>query len=226
MVTYGDMMTLLLTFFVLIVSFSSTEVIKFRAAMESLREGLGVMPSMNNAIPMTYLRNMQDQARQAEEVVEEVVEMQEQNSALEFIEVYNTPQGVRLILSDSLLFNSGSADLTPIFQDLLVRLGDMISKRSFDLIRVEGHTDDVPINTPRYPSNWELSASRAVQVVKYLAANSEIPPQKMSGVGYGEYRPRSTNDTPAGRARNRRVEIFLEFAEPLAPEAAARGYYP
>lgn len=214
MVTYGDMMTLLLTFFVLIVSFSSTEVVKFRAAMESLREGLGVWPSMNSPMPNTFLKNVEDRESQTEAVIDEVEKMQQENSALEFIEVYNTPQGVRLILSDSLLFKSGSSDLTPVFEDLLDRIGDVIEKQTFDLIRVEGHTDNIPINTPRFPSNWELSASRAVQVVKFLAERTEIPPAKLSGVGYGEFRPRSTNDTPAGRARNRRVEIFLEFSEP------------
>jgi chemotaxis protein MotB len=227
MVTYGDMMTLLLTFFVLIVSFSSTEVVKFRAAMDSVRQGLGIWPDMNSVVPNVYLRNLQDQNTESEEIIDEVEKLQQDNSALEFIEVYNTPQGVRLILSDSLLFNSGSSDLTPVFQDLLERIGDMIQKRSFDLIRVEGHTDDIPINTPRFPSNWELSASRAVQVVKFLAEQTEIPPHQLSGAGYGEFRPRSTNDSPAGRGRNRRVEIFLEFADPLeSPNAAAREYTP
>ncbi len=224
MVTYGDMMTLLLTFFVLIVSFSSTEVVKFRAAMDSVREGMGIWPENNSAIPNVYLRNLQDQATESEEVVEEIEEMQKDNSALEFIEVYNTPQGVRLILSDSLLFNSGSAELTEVFQNLLERIGAVVARRSFNLVRVEGHTDNVPINTPRFPSNWELSASRAVQVVKFLADNSDIPPQDLSGVGYGQYRPRSDNDTATGRARNRRVEIFLEFADPLISPEAARGY--
>ncbi len=220
MVTYGDMMTLLLAFFVLIVSFSSTEVVKFKAAMESVREGLGIWPSMNSPMPNVYLRNLEEQRQQTDAVIEEVEEMQQQDSALEFIEVYNTPQGVRLILSDSLLFNSGSSDLTPVFEGLLLRIGDMIQKRSFDVIRVEGHTDNVPINTPRFPSNWELSASRAVQVVKYLVEQANISPEKLSGSGYGEYRPRATNDSSPGRARNRRVEIFLEFAESQGSPAA------
>jgi chemotaxis protein MotB len=213
MVTYGDMMTLLLTFFVLIVSFSSTEVVKFKAAMESVREGLGIWSGNSSPVPNVYLRNLEEQRTQTDSVIEEVEEMQLQDSALELIEVYNTPQGVRLILSDSLLFNSGSSDLTPVFEGLLLRIGEMIQTRSFDLIRVEGHTDNIPINTPRFPSNWELSALRAVQVVKYLAEQASIAPEKLSGAGYGEFRPRATNESPPGRARNRRVEIFLEFAD-------------
>ena len=76
-------------------------------------------------------------------------------------------------------------------------------------MRVEGHTDNIPIQTARFPSNWELSVARAVNVVKYFAEVSNIDPQRLSAVGYGESRPVVANDTPANRMKNRRVEILL-----------------
>ncbi len=87
-------------------------------------------------------------------------------------------------------------------------IAQAIKKVSYS-VRVEGHTDNVPIQTPRFPSNWELSVGRAVNVVKYFAEVSDMNPQRLSAVGYGESRPVVPNDTPLNRAKNRRVEILL-----------------
>lgn len=209
MVTYGDMMTLLLTFFVLILSFSSIEKIKFKAAISSVQEGLGIWPESAGIMPQIVLYDNVERAEETEEVIDEIAEMMRQNEIAEDVEVYNTPEGIRLVISDPLLFRSGSAELSGSFQQLLGGIAETIRDKRFSDIRVEGHTDNVPIQTSQYPSNWELSTARALSVVKYFAFEQGFEPAQLSAVGYGEYRPRAGNETAEGRGKNRRVEIYL-----------------
>jgi chemotaxis protein MotB len=96
-----------------------------------------------------------------------------------------------------------------------------------NFIRIEGHTDNVPINTPRFPSNWELSVARATSVVQYLISRHNFPPERLSATGYGEYRPKASNATAEGRQKNRRVDFVIlsslyEKAEP--PKASSRTH--
>ncbi len=210
MVTYGDMMTLLLTFFVLIVSFSSIEQVKFRAAIHSIQEGLGIWPD-NAGILLEIDLDQAKKAQEAQEVIEELTAAMQELAMIESVEIYNTPSGLRVIISDPVLYQSGRAELSARFKSLLLSVAQTIKSRSFAEVRIEGHTDNVPINTPKYPSNWELSAARALAATKYLAFTGGIPADRLSAIGYGEYRPIEPNDTREGRAKNRRVEIHLEF---------------
>ncbi|HEB85054.1 MAG TPA: flagellar motor protein MotB [Bacteroidetes bacterium] len=220
MVTYGDMMTLLLTFFVLIVSFSSVEQVKFKAAISSIQEGLGMWPENAGILPSIVMKEMAKRAQQQSEMVEDISEALEQIGMIESVEVYTTPSGVRLIISNNTLFESGQADLKPEFLSLLAEIAATIKAKPYSEVRVEGHTDNVPIHTSQFPSNWELSAARALAVTKYFVFRGGLDPKKLSAVGYGEYRPRATNATPNGRARNRRVEIYIEQ---YSPGLATRG---
>ena len=88
-------------------------------------------------------------------------------------------------------------------------LTNSVLKKSDCAIRIEGHTDNIPIHNKKYQSNWELSTARAVAVVKYLIAESRIAPERLSAVGYGDSRPRVPNDSDSNRELNRRVEIIL-----------------
>ncbi|SDG19319.1 chemotaxis protein MotB [Limimonas halophila] len=123
------------------------------------------------------------------------------------VELRRTEAGVRLRVADRLLFPSGEAGLRGDGRALLDRLAPLL-KDLHGRIRVEGHTDDVPIETARYPSNWELSAARAIAVVKALK-RAGVAGDRLAAVGYGPERPIGDNATAAGRARNRRVAIFL-----------------
>lgn len=210
MVTYGDMMTLLLTFFVLIVSFSSIEQVKFRAAISSIQEGLGIWPDQAGIMREIQLMKDSQKAQDAAMIIQELAEYLQRNNIADLVEIYNTPMGVRMIIADPLMFRSGSADLRTEFEEFLQKVSAIIKDKELAEVQVEGHTDNVPINTARFPSNWELSGARALAVVKFMAFQGGLDPAKLSAVGYGEYRPRATNDSPEGRARNRRVEIFLE----------------
>ena len=124
------------------------------------------------------------------------------------IEVTRTHQGTRLSFEDQVLFDFGRSAINPAGFVFLDKIADVLHKMPY-AVRVEGHTDNVPIRTRRFPSNWELSVARAVSVVKYFAEVSNIDPRRLSAVGYGESRPVAENDTLDNRAKNRRVEILL-----------------
>ncbi|WP_110675417.1 OmpA family protein [Salinicola sp. RZ23] len=134
------------------------------------------------------------------------------------VHVMKGQQGITLRIDDDLLFPSGRATLTAGGREVLASL--VADLEAFEgEISVEGHTDDVPISTPRFPSNWDLSAARAIAVVRYLAARG-IADTRLRAIGYGATRPTADNATAAGRAANRRVDILLH--RPVAGSAAAR----
>ena len=124
------------------------------------------------------------------------------------IEASYTTHGITITLKDSFLFESGSAVINGDAYPALQVVAETIRKLPYD-IRIEGHTDNVPIQTPIYPSNWALSTDRAIHVLKYFVNQCNIIPEKMSAVGYADVKPISDNDTPENRAKNRRVEIVL-----------------
>jgi chemotaxis protein MotB len=111
-------------------------------------------------------------------------------------------------LPQDILFASGSADLGSDGRRVLVEVAQVLAEYDDRRFQVEGHTDDRPISTPQFPSNWELSAARALSVVKLLVSNG-VPPENLSGAGYGEYQPVATNGTTEGRRLNRRIEIVM-----------------
>jgi chemotaxis protein MotB len=140
------------------------------------------------------------------------------------IRIQQLRDGLLLNVSDEILFPSGSAQLSVQGKDVLARVGGRL-KELPDRVEVQGHTDDVPITTALYPSNWELAAARATGVVRWLEAQG-VGAARLSGVSFGEHHPVAPNDTPEGRARNRRIEIRLLPEAPVpagaspAPEGA------
>jgi chemotaxis protein MotB len=109
------------------------------------------------------------------------------------------------------LFDSGKANLKDEAVEILSKITVAIRtyEQSIQMIRIEGHTDNVPINTAEFPSNWELSTARAVTVLKFLIQNQNLSPEMLSAVGYGEYHNIAGNDTAEGRAKNRRVDFVI-----------------
>ena len=136
-----------------------------------------------------------------------LVEQLEGEVAKGEIEIYRLRGRLQIRALEQILFPSGSADTKPEGLELLAKIATQLEGRP-EAIRVEGHTDSVPISTARYPSNWELSGARAVQVVRYLITQG-VDPDRISAAAYGPYRPIADNGTPEGRARNRRIEIVL-----------------
>ncbi len=124
------------------------------------------------------------------------------------INMHIDERGLVISLNDSVLFDPGKAIIKPGYTDMLVRMGSIINKLD-NYIRVEGHTDSVPIHTEKFDSNWELSSVRATTVVKLFIRSSGIVPEKLVAVGYGEYKPVADNATAEGRAQNRRVDVII-----------------
>jgi chemotaxis protein MotB len=117
-------------------------------------------------------------------------------------------RGLTVSLAEAGFFDPGSASMHPESLAAVDRIAETLRPLGYNL-RVEGHTDNIPIHTAQFPSNWELSTGRAIFVLQYLITNGNIPPQRLSAVGYGEYRPVTSNDTVEGRAANRRVDLVV-----------------
>ncbi|QVQ27832.1 OmpA/MotB family protein [Achromobacter deleyi] len=144
------------------------------------------------------------------------------------VDVIVNEQSVSFRISNELLFPSGQATLSPAGLDVIKRLAAILNKNEYQ-VSVEGHSDPVPILTKQFASNWELSSSRATSVLRELARDG-VAPQRLRAVGYAETRPIESNDTAAGRAANRRVELIMDITPPqkpaqatAAPQAPAAG---
>ncbi|MGM0443811.1 MAG: OmpA family protein [Fibrobacterota bacterium] len=223
MATYGDMMTLLLCFFVLLLSMSEVNPKKFDIAASSFQNALnGVLESMPTvAIHQEVLRPRlggdAQNKRMAADAAMKMRQIVKKENMDDAVKVKVTEKGVGIRINDPVSFDPGSAVLKDQFKELLVKMLSVIEELPKEQIRVEGHTDNVPINSSRYPSNWELSSARATRVVRYLYRKG-MDPSKMSAVGYGQYRPIAPNDTPEDREKNRRIEVFADFEKESEPQ--------
>ncbi len=210
LVTFNDMITLLMVFFVLLFSMGSMDVKRFKNFQNALQSAMGVLhEGRHTPVGLISEHDVESIPPTAQALDEE-----RQSDRLKGLtetpglEAEYTPRGIQLILNDKLLFASGSARLTPAGLALLNRVAQIIRPLG-RYVRVEGHTDNIPISSLRYPSNWELSTARAIQVVKYLANRGGITPQYLSAAGYGQAKPRVPNDSVGNQSKNRRVEIIL-----------------
>lgn len=219
--TYADMMSLLLTFFVLIVSFSSLQQSKFKQAAQSLQEAFGILQHQESVIEF---KNpvYPDRVNEAEDA-DVYYEMQELEAVIlesgldSEVEIQLQDNGVMFRIQAPFLFGSGLADLRDEPRNVLDELSILFKKFPY-LIRIEGHTDSIPINSERFPSNWELSSARAVTVARYFQGLG-LPPERIAATGYGEYHPIGDNSSDQGREKNRRVEIFLQLDKSNLPRA-------
>jgi chemotaxis protein MotB len=219
--TFNDLITLLMVFFVLVFTMSSIDAVKIKDFKTSLQSGLGVLeagkklsvgltsPIKPNQSPQPL--NPSTDANNTQMQTEAAVRVEDTLTSLESefgIKATFTKKGVLISLDDSILFDFGRAEINASGYPVLDKIAAVIQNIR-NPVRVEGHTDNVPIATKRFPSNWELSTARAVRVLKYFIAAGEIEPRRLSAVGYGESKPVSPNDTPKNRTQNRRVEIVL-----------------
>ena len=217
--TFNDLITLLMVFFVLLFTLASTDAGKLKQFQFSVMKGLGVLEKGEGA-PVGVIESFGDKGSTIGAIKGEMIP-EGGESIEDYIEALKSFEGteVRLrgkdqvmSLDGTALFESGSDDISPGAFPVLNELLKIIEAHSCR-VRVEGHTDNVPIFTERFDSNWELSTARAVSIVKYFIEKGNIAPERLSAVGYGELRPLGPNDTPERRARNRRVEIVLVKSE-------------
>lgn len=147
--------------------------------------------------------------KQSEDLAEKIEEAMEELNLKNDVSMDVTAQYVQLTMRGSLLFNSGSADLKEESYNVLDRIGVVLERYSTGTIEIEGHTDNVPIHTAKFPGNDELSSARALSVFHYLISTTALDPMNVKHAGRGEYVPVADNNTPEGRAMNRRVEIRI-----------------
>lgn len=210
LVTYGDLMSLLLTFFVLLLSFSTISERDFRRAMMSLQGAFGVLQYQDSAIrpitvtPRQASREMERIARKLRRALQ--IRGLEDQVRIEF----DAAGGFKLSLPDAILFDSASADLKPAAAPILDDVAEILAELPETFLEVRGHTDSRPLtSTARYRDNWDLSYFRADAVARYLNRAGNIPMRQFEVVACGESQPVATNDTEEGRAANRRVEVYV-----------------
>lgn len=215
MTTYGDMMTLLLTFFVLLLSFSSMREAKFRRAIGSLKGALGVLPHEQSVVvpqivPIPQLTNLQES-----EIAESITELQEATAEMDIsaaVQLETVEEGILITISDSVLFDSGRAKLKDPILPLLSAIANLATGWPNRII-VFGHTDtDALSPNLEFRDNWELSFGRSMEVLRYFAIKG-IDEDRMVPVPMGEYRPIDSNETARGKAKNRRVEILIQYEQ-------------
>jgi len=206
---YANLMVLLMTFFIVLVSMGKMEKEKVKIGIYSFREaffsgGAGVLFGEKEPIDFDHLIR-QEKIKLQEKISTSLKEaLKEEKKQLEIVP---TDEGIAVRFPGKILFDLGEAKLKPEAKQILNQILPVLKKYNYPL-RVEGHTDNLPIHTEKFPSNWELSTARAINVIKYLG-EKEIDKELLSAVGYGEHRPLFPNDTPEHRAANRRVEIVI-----------------
>lgn len=208
--TFSDLMSLLLTFFVLLFSMSTISEDKFSSASSSIQNALIGETGSGSIIDGGSITNENDIPAEVSEMYEEAMRIIEEQGVSDQISVSSDQDGVYLDIQESILFGSGQAEISNIGRETLDSLTDLLYLSENDII-IEGFTDNVPMNSAKYPSNWELSSARAMAVVRYLAEEKNLDPSRLSGRGYGEFNPVVANDSVENRAKNRRVNIVLVY---------------
>lgn len=254
-VTFADLATLLLTFFILLLSFAEMDVEKYRAMANSMTLALGGTPPLSpipsdvpGGSPVSVIATEPalppaSASRQIPELIDEraegdaptkipagiidlasaLVRELEAEVAAGNLSVNYDQQQVIIRFAEEAAFRSGEAQIKPEMIPILARVVEVLASCTGDVL-VAGYTDDRPISSGRYRSNWDLSAARAVSVVHELVLNRDVPAERVVAAGRAETNPLVANDTPENRARNRRVEIAIR--NPQCDNTMATGNLP
>jgi len=232
MVSFADMATLMLTFFIIMLSFANTDIQNFRMLLGAVRDGFGVQKETHGQFQATLAHNAKDKAQEGKggkgddaQVKKEInstaniAERAISNSNLQNdARIIRGKKGVRIKIKGKVLFDPGRADLKPAIKKFISGIAEVLQKHTNLKLVVEGHTDNIPIHTNRYPSNWELSASRAAAVIRELSAKYKISPDRLLAIGYADNNPLNSNSTALERAENRRVEFIISRVARFRPE--------
>ncbi len=256
--TFADLMSLLMCFFVLLLSFATMDAIRFKKMAESMKDAFGVQreipaaeivkgvsvikqewsPSISEQSVITEIRqetsdvekenvkikdgesDAEISKQQAMKIADQVIEKELQDQLAELQEALKEQIDKGLIslekedkkiiirIQEKGSFGSGSARLDPGFYKVIDRISQVLATRPGKIL-VAGHTDNIPIRTGRFRSNWELSSARAVTVLHALLRNPKLDQKRVVVQGFADTRPIASNDTPQGRAKNRRVELII-----------------
>ncbi|WP_303673383.1 OmpA/MotB family protein [Vampirovibrio chlorellavorus] len=203
MVPYADLLTLLLGLFLVLVTAAKSEPLPQTPTPKSVASVTATQKQLKSAQNLPKKRMADSDALSAQ---------LKQRLHMQGVEIRQQERGVVISLKDNILFAPGSADLSPTARHTLHQLISQLKKTlgpQARLIRVEGHSDNTPITTSRYPSNWELSTARATNIVRYLIEGKHYRPEQLSATGYGEFKPVAQNSSIEGKQKNRRVDIVV-----------------
>lgn len=252
--TFADLMSLLMCFFVLLLSFAETDATKFKRIADSLEKAFGVQrkvpateppmgtspifdkfsPGVPQPTPIESLQQQtaqdapklrtftSDAAAQAKTMAEalmsdtahRLVDVLTDELAKGLLQLEAGPKHLTIRIEEKGSFGSGNAELNPVFLDVARRLGQALEQIP-GKVSIEGHTDNLPINTARFRSNWDLSAARAASLANSLLGAGGLPAERLRVQGHADTRPLVDNETAANRALNRRVEIVVDMSEPV-----------
>ena len=236
LVSYADFITLLFAFFVVMYAISSVNEGKYRVLSDSLvnafknttgQPGGQVLTTVEGSPPLIAKPTLKadkvqpaeakktEQRQKMKNVANDIMNALQPLVAQGKVRLLETSRGVTIEINDSILFPPGQARLQQASISAMAAIAEVLAATDFP-ITIEGHTDNVPIATPQFPSNWELSAMRATTVLR-LFNDSGVGAERLTAIGYGETRPVETNTTPEGRARNRRVSILIDSNRPEEP---------
>ncbi|MFZ2267875.1 MAG: flagellar motor protein MotD [Azonexus sp.] len=239
LVSYADFITLLFAFFVVMYAISSVNEGKYKVLSNSLTNAFKNVTAVEGGQPLAVIQGappllprpalkvdkLPEQQKAEEKKVEQRKKMKnvagDIMTALQplvaqgKVRLLETSRGVTIEINDSILFPVGQSKLQPASISAMLAIASVLAQSDFP-ITIEGHTDNVPISTPQFPSNWELSAMRATTVLR-LFNDGGVGAERLTAIGYGETRPLETNTTPEGKARNRRVSILIDSNRPEEP---------
>lgn len=225
LLTYSDLITLLMIFFVVMYAMSNVDAQKYQVLSQSLEgalnpSGTGGTGAGGNAsgggISAEEMAAALEEAKEENQNIdpeliaaaEEIKKLIKEKNLQDKVSVSVQERGVVVGLMNTVLFDPGSAQIKAESVPTLVAIGQ-IANGVHNYIRVEGNTDDVPQSSPQFPSNWELSVVRATEVLKLMVTQSNVAPDKISAVGYGQFRPSVPNTSPENRAKNRKVDVVI-----------------
>ncbi|WP_459481860.1 flagellar motor protein MotB [Clostridium saccharoperbutylacetonicum] len=220
MLSYLDFITLMMIFFLMMYAISNVDNKKVETLANSLKIGFN-SGNGKNVIAVTDNTNSPDstdesvdenysstESEKLTDIKRKVDELVNNSELKGGVTTSIQERGLVISFNDNLFFNSGEATIKPDFQGKLISISKVLNGID-NYIHVEGHTDNVAINTTYFHSNWQLSSVRAANVVEFLISQGNVKPERLSSIGYGEYRPVKSNSTEEGKAENRRVDIVI-----------------
>ena len=231
LIPYADMLTLLLALFIILYASSNIDQVKYNAMAAAFNQeisesgGLLNAPIFKTPVDETTPEDPEHMATEEEKLAEmeiTLTEMLEREGLEGSVSVSIDARGLVISMSDAVLFDPGQALIMDKYRNVLIMIGQTINRLP-NYIRIEGHTDNVPQFSEIYPSNWELSTGRATSVLRLFEDHSDIVPQKLSAIGYGEWRPVADNDTIESRNKNRRVDIIVLHSRYNVLEGGSAG---
>jgi chemotaxis protein MotB len=220
LLTYSDLITLLMIFFIVMYTMSKVDSEKYKSVSQSLNSVMGgstggsIAGTGGGSIIGTIGASGTGTGSEPTEedrmntIKSDVTKYLDDNGLKDNVNVEISERGLVIQIDNSILFDSGKDEIKDEARRRMILLGNIL-KETEGYIRVEGHTDNLPIHNSKFKSNWELSSARATNVVELLEEVSGISPERLSAVGYGEFRPVGDNNTEEGRSQNRRVEIVI-----------------